>query len=53
MLNRLPLYTEFYRPEGTVDQLLGVVKLNGRQGNVLMFNRAGLGALIHRGQITT
>jgi DNA-binding CsgD family transcriptional regulator len=39
-LLRLPLYADFYRPEGTVDQLLCVVKLNGRQGSVLVFNRS-------------
>jgi DNA-binding CsgD family transcriptional regulator len=39
-LVRLPLYADFYRPEGTVDQLLRVVRLNGRKGSVATFNRA-------------
>lgn len=39
-LRRLPLYTDVYRPRGTADQLLCVVGLNGRIGNVLMFNRS-------------
>ncbi|PWK84932.1 regulatory LuxR family protein [Lentzea atacamensis] len=39
-LLRLPLYADFYRPEGTVDQLLRVVRLNGRRGSVVVFNRS-------------
>jgi DNA-binding CsgD family transcriptional regulator len=39
-LLRLPLYMDFYRPEGTVDHMLRVVKLNGRHGSVAMFNRS-------------
>lgn len=39
-LRRLPLYTDFYRPERTLDQLLCVVKLSGRQGSALWINRS-------------
>ncbi|WP_433263378.1 response regulator transcription factor [Actinosynnema sp. CS-041913] len=39
-LRRLPLYVDFYRPERTVDQLLCVLELKGRQSSVLVFNRS-------------
>lgn len=39
-LRRLPLYVDLYRPRGTADQLLCLVELDGRIGNVLMFNRS-------------
>ena len=39
-LKRLPIYVDFYRPEGTADQLLCVLDLKGRRGSVLMFNRS-------------
>lgn len=39
-LARLPLYADFYRPEGRVDQLLRVVRLNGRRGSVVVFSRS-------------
>jgi DNA-binding CsgD family transcriptional regulator len=39
-LKRLPVYTDFYRPVRTVDQLLCVVELRGRRGSVLVFNRS-------------
>lgn len=42
-LLRLPLYADFYRPEGTVDQMLRVVRLNGRRGSVVVFNRSRAG----------
>jgi DNA-binding CsgD family transcriptional regulator len=42
-LRALPLYTDFYRPEGTADQLLTVIGLSGRHGSVLVFNRSRAG----------
>jgi DNA-binding CsgD family transcriptional regulator len=39
-LRRLPLYMNVYRPQGTADQLLCLVELDGRIGNVLVFNRS-------------
>lgn len=42
-LRRLPLYTDFYRPRGTVDQLLCVVRVDDRQGSVLALNRSRFG----------
>lgn len=46
-LSRLPLYADFYRPEGTVDQMLRVVQLNGRRGSVVVFNRSRTGFSRH------
>ncbi|RZQ66114.1 response regulator transcription factor [Amycolatopsis suaedae] len=42
-LRRLPLYTDFYRPRGTVDQLLCVVGVDDRHGSVLTVNRSRSG----------
>lgn len=42
-LRRLPLYEDFYRPRGTLDQLLCVVELTGRRGTVLTFSRGRRG----------
>ncbi len=39
-LRRLPLYADFYRPRGTVDQLLTLVGLRGRQGTAIALNRS-------------
>lgn len=42
-LRKLPLYTDFYRPRGTVDQLLCVVHVGDRQGSVLTLSRSRFG----------
>jgi DNA-binding CsgD family transcriptional regulator len=42
-LRKLPLYTDFYRPRGTVDQLLCVVQVDNQQGSVLTFSRSRSG----------
>jgi DNA-binding CsgD family transcriptional regulator len=42
-LRRLPLFNDFYRPRGTVDQLLCVVRVDERQGSVLALNRSRFG----------
>jgi len=42
-LRRLPLYTDFYRPRGTRDQLIGVLRVDARMGAVVTFNRSRLG----------
>ncbi|GLY37199.1 hypothetical protein Amsp01_032230 [Amycolatopsis sp. NBRC 101858] len=39
-LRGLPLYTDFYRPRGTVDQLLCVVQVDDRHGRVLTLSRS-------------
>lgn len=39
-LRALPLYTDFYRPRGTVDQLLCVVQVDDRHGRVLTLSRS-------------
>ena len=39
-LRALPLYTDFYRPRGTVDQLLCVVQVDERHGRILTLNRS-------------
>ncbi|HET6706803.1 helix-turn-helix transcriptional regulator [Amycolatopsis sp.] len=39
-LRALPLYTDFYRPRGTVDQLLCVVQVDDRHGRILTLNRS-------------
>ncbi|WP_410673651.1 response regulator transcription factor [Amycolatopsis sp. cmx-4-68] len=39
-LRGLPLYTDFYRPRGTVDQLLCVVQVDHRHGRVLTLSRS-------------
>lgn len=39
-LRRLPLYVDYYRPQGTVDQLLGVAAITGRQALVVALNRS-------------
>lgn len=42
-LRRLPLYVDYYRPQGTVDQLLGLAAITGRQGLVVALNRSRIG----------
>ncbi|MBN6042118.1 LuxR C-terminal-related transcriptional regulator [Amycolatopsis sp. 195334CR] len=42
-LRALPLYTEFYRPQGTVDQLLALASLTGRHGTAVAVNRSRRG----------
>jgi DNA-binding CsgD family transcriptional regulator len=42
-LRRNPLYTDFFAPRGTRDQLLCVVRLNRREGHLLAFNRSRRG----------
>ena len=42
-LDRLPLYTDYYRRIGTVDQLLCVLRVEPRQGSVLAFHRSRRG----------
>ncbi|MEV6647108.1 LuxR C-terminal-related transcriptional regulator [Amycolatopsis sp. NPDC051371] len=39
-LRALPLYTDFYRPRGTVDQLLCVVEVDDRAGRILTLSRS-------------
>jgi DNA-binding CsgD family transcriptional regulator len=39
-LGRLPLYTDFLLPRGTMDQLLCVIQVSKKQGTVLTFNRS-------------
>ncbi|MFB9688018.1 helix-turn-helix transcriptional regulator [Amycolatopsis plumensis] len=39
-LRALPLYTDFYRPQGTADQLLCVVQADDRHGRILTLNRS-------------
>ncbi|MGM1061342.1 helix-turn-helix transcriptional regulator [Saccharothrix sp. Mg75] len=39
-LRRLPLYADFYRPQGTADQLLGIIRLTGRIGLTAVLNRS-------------
>lgn len=39
-LRALPLYTDFYRPRGTVDQLLCVVQVDDRHGRILTLSRS-------------
>ncbi|WP_290057694.1 helix-turn-helix transcriptional regulator [Amycolatopsis solani] len=39
-LRGLPFYTDFYRPRGTVDQLLCVVQVDDRHGRVLTLSRS-------------
>ncbi|GHF92679.1 MULTISPECIES: response regulator transcription factor [Amycolatopsis] len=39
-LRALPLYTDFYRPQGTADQLLCVVQADARHGRILTLNRS-------------
>ncbi|MCR6482128.1 helix-turn-helix transcriptional regulator [Amycolatopsis sp. OK19-0408] len=39
-LRALPLYTDFYRPRGTVDQLLCVVQVDARHGRILTLSRS-------------
>ncbi|WP_410638710.1 helix-turn-helix transcriptional regulator [Amycolatopsis sp. lyj-346] len=39
-LRALPLYTDFYRPRGTADQLLCVIQVDDRHGRVLTLNRS-------------
>ncbi|MEU5261392.1 helix-turn-helix transcriptional regulator [Amycolatopsis sp. NPDC021455] len=39
-LRGLPIYTDFYRPRGTVDQLLCVVQVDHRHGRVLTLSRS-------------
>ncbi len=39
-LRALPLYTDFYRPRGTIDQLLCVVEVDDRAGRVLTLSRS-------------
>ncbi|MEV6875733.1 helix-turn-helix transcriptional regulator [Amycolatopsis sp. NPDC051128] len=39
-LRGLPLYTDFYRPRGTIDQLLCVVQVDDRHGRVLTLSRS-------------
>jgi len=42
-LRRLALYVDFYRPRGTLDQLLCVATLDRRHANTLTFNRSRRG----------
>lgn len=42
-LRRLPLYRDFYRPLGTIDQLLCMVTLDRRHGTALALNRSRRG----------
>ncbi|MGH8574080.1 MAG: response regulator transcription factor [Gammaproteobacteria bacterium] len=42
-LRRLALYTDYYQPHGTTDQLLCLVQRGSRQSAVLAFNRARRG----------
>ncbi|GAA4605696.1 DNA-binding CsgD family transcriptional regulator [Actinoplanes octamycinicus] len=42
-LRRNPLYTDFFAPRGTRDQLLCVFRLNRREGHLLSFNRSRRG----------
>ena len=39
-LRGLPLYTDFYRPRGTIDQLLCVVEADDRAGRILTLSRS-------------
>ncbi|WP_206788191.1 hypothetical protein [Amycolatopsis sp. MtRt-6] len=39
-LRALPLYTDFYRPRGTADQLSCVIQVDDRHGRILSFNRS-------------
>ncbi|MEU0790255.1 LuxR C-terminal-related transcriptional regulator [Amycolatopsis sp. NPDC005961] len=39
-LRALPLYTDFYRPRGTIDQLLCVVEVDDRAGRILTLSRS-------------
>jgi DNA-binding CsgD family transcriptional regulator len=42
-LRRMPLYVDFYRPRGTEDQLLSVVRVTRQRGAVLILNRGRRG----------
>jgi hypothetical protein len=42
-LRKLPLYVDFYRPQSTVVQLLGLAAINGRQGMAVALNRSRFG----------
>lgn len=42
-LRRLPLWVDYYRPRGTVDQLLAVADLGARRATVLTFGRPRAG----------
>jgi DNA-binding CsgD family transcriptional regulator len=39
-LRGLPLYADFYRPRGTIDQLLCVVEADDRAGRILTLSRS-------------
>jgi DNA-binding NarL/FixJ family response regulator len=39
-LRALRLYVDFYRPQGTVDQLVGLAAVNGRRGLAVAVNRS-------------
>ncbi|HEU5474385.1 MAG TPA: helix-turn-helix transcriptional regulator [Actinophytocola sp.] len=42
-LRRIPLYADVFRPRGTVDQLVCLVRADGRRGSSLSFNRSRAG----------
>ncbi|EFC79290.1 LuxR C-terminal-related transcriptional regulator [Parafrankia sp. EUN1f] len=42
-LRNLPIYTDFYRPRETHDQLLNIVAVGRHQGTLLVFNRSRRG----------